>query len=63
MRKIGQNEYYDKVYKAKLVSLGLGSDTDTVAGGERGADCESHLPMLRPCVASGNLTVTGLDRE
>ena len=34
-RKMGQNEYYDKVYKAKLVSLDLGSDREAVAGGER----------------------------
>ena len=33
-------------------------------GGERrGTDCESQLPMLGPCVASDNVTVTGLDRE
>ena len=63
MSKIGQNEYYDKVHKAKLVSLDLGRDRETVAGGERGADCESRLPVLRPCVASGNVTMTGLDRE
>ena len=38
------------------------TDRETVAGGERrGTDCESQLPVLRPCVASGNLT--GLDRE
>ena len=30
-RKMGQNE----VYKAKLVSLDLGSDREAVAGGER----------------------------
>ena len=61
---MGQNEYYDKVYKAKLVSLDLGRDRETVAGGERrGTDCESQLPVLGPCVASGNVTVTGLDRE
>ena len=64
MRKTGQNEYYDKVYKAKLVSLDLGRDRETVAGGERrGTDCESLLPVLGPCVASGNVTVTGHDRE
>ena len=41
-RKMGQNEYYDKVYKAKLVLLDLGRDRETVAGGERrGTDCES----------------------
>ena len=58
------NEYYDKVYKAKLVSLDLGRDRETVAdGGRRGADCESQLPVLGPCVASGNVTVTGVDRE
>ena len=35
-----------------------------VAGGERrGTDCESQLPILGPCVASGNATATGLDRE
>ena len=35
-----------------------------MAGGERrGTDCESQLPVLGPCVASGNVTVTGLDRE
>ena len=65
-RKIRQNEYsqyYDKVYKAKLVSLDLGRDRETVAGGERrGTDCESQLPVLRPCVASGNVTVTGLEK-
>ena len=61
---MGQNEYYDKVYKAKLVLLDLGRDRETVAGGERrGTDCESQLPVLRPCVASGNVTVTALDRE
>ena len=66
MRKMGQNEYYDKVYKAKLhvVSLELGRDRETVAGGERrGTDCERLLPVLGPCVASGNVTVTGLDRK
>ena len=66
MRKMGQDEYYDKVYKAKLhvVSLDLGRDRETVAGGERrGPDCESQLPVLGPCVASGNVTVTGLDRQ
>ena len=65
-RKMGQNEcmHYDKVYKAKLVLLDLGRDRETVAGGERrGTDCESQLPVLGPCVASGNATVTGLDRE
>ena len=62
MRKMGQNEYYDKVYKAK--SLDLGRDRETVAGGERrGTDCERLLPVLGPCVASGNVTVTGLDRK
>ena len=61
---MGQNEYYDKVYKAKLILLDLGRDRETVAGGERrGTDCESQLPVLGPCMASGNLTVTGLDRE
>ena len=61
---MGQNEYYDKVYKAKLVSLDLGRDRETVADGERrGTDCESQLPVLGPCVALGNVTVTGLDRE
>ena len=35
-----------------------------MAGGERrGTDCESQLPVLGPCVASGNVTMTGLDRE
>ena len=35
-----------------------------MAGGERrGTDCESQLPILGPCVASGNATATGLDRE
>ena len=59
-----RNEYYDKVYKAKLVSLDLGRDRETVAGGgRRGTDCESQLPVLSPCVASGNVTVTGFDRE
>ena len=58
------SQYYDKVYKAKLVSLDLGRDRETVAGGERrGTDCESQLPVLQSCVASGNVTVTGLDRE
>ena len=64
--KMGQNEYYDKVYKAKLESLDVGRDRETAAGGEsRGADCESQsrLPVLGPCVASDNVTVTGLDRE
>ena len=51
-----------KSYKAKFVSLDLGRDRETVAGGER-TDCESQLPVLRPCVASGNVTVTGLDQE
>ena len=61
---MGQSEYYDKVYKAKLVLLDLGRDRETVAGGERReTDCESQLPVLGPCVASGNVTVTGLDRE
>ena len=61
-RKMGQNEYYDKVYKAKLVLLDLGRDRETVAGGERrGTDCESQL--LGPSVASCNVIVTGLDRE
>ena len=47
-----------------LVSLDLGWDRETVAGGERrGTDCESQLPVLGPCVASGNVTMTGLDRE
>ena len=32
-------------------------------GGRRGTDCESQLPVLGPCVASGNVTMTGLDRE
>ena len=62
--KMGQNDYYDKVYNAKLVLLDLGRDRETVAGGERrGTDCESQLPVLGPCVASGNVnvTVTGLD--
>ena len=61
-----RNEYYDEVYKAKLVdlSLDLGRDRETVeGGGRRGTDCESQLPVLGPCVASGNVTVTGLDRE
>ena len=59
---MGQNEYYDKVYNAKLVLLDLGRDRETVTGGERrGTDCESQLPVLGPCVASGNVTVTGLD--
>ena len=63
-RKMRRNEYYDKVYKAKLVSLDLGRDRETVAGGgRRGTDCESQLPVLGPCVASGKVTVTGLDRE
>ena len=65
-RKMRRNEYYeyDKVYKAKLISLDLGRDRETVAGGgRRGTDCESQLPVLGPCVASGNVTVTGLDRE
>ena len=53
-----------KSIKAKLVLLDLGRDRETVAGGEkRGTDCESQLPVLGPCVASGNVTVTGLDRE
>ena len=44
-RKMGQNEYYDKVYKAKLVWLDLGRDREMVADGERrGTDCESQLP-------------------
>ena len=61
MRKMGQDEYYDKVY---IVSLDLGRDRETVEGGERrGPDCESQLPVLGPCVASGNVTVTGLDRQ
>ena len=61
---MGQNEYYDKVCKAKLVLLDLGRDRETVADEERrGTDCESQLPVLGPCVASGNVTVTGLDRE
>ena len=61
---MGQNEYYNKVYKAKLALLDLGRDRETVAGGERrGTDYESQIPVLRPCVASGNVTVTGLDRE
>ena len=65
---MGQNEYYDKVYKAKLVSLDLGRDREAVAGGERrarGTDCESQnqIPELGPRVAPGNVTVTGLDRE
>ena len=39
-------------------------EREMVAGGERGGtDCESQLPVLGPCVASGNVTVTGLDRE
>ena len=62
--KMGQNDYYDKVYNAKLVLLDLGRDRETVEGGERrGTDCESQLPVLGPCVASGNVnvTVTGLD--
>ena len=65
-RKMGQNEYYDKVYYyyAHLVSLDAGRDRETVADGERrGTDCESQFPVLGPCVASGNVTVTGLDRE
>ena len=63
-RKMGQNKYYGKVYKAKLVLLDFGRDRETVAGGERrGTDCESQLPVLGPCVASGNVTVTGLDQE
>ena len=46
------------------VSLDLGRDRETVAGGERrGTDCESQLPVPGPCVASGNVTMTGLDRE
>ena len=61
---MGQNVNYDKVYKAKLVSLDMGRDRETVAGRERrGIDCESQLPVLGPCVASDNVTVTGLDRE
>ena len=61
---MGQNGYYDKVYKAKLVSPDLGRDRETVADEERtGTYCESQLPVLEPCVASGNVTVTGLDRE
>ena len=63
---MGQNEYYEKVYYyyAHLVSLDAGRDRETVADGERrGTDCESQLPVLGPCVASGNVTVTGLDRE
>ena len=32
------------------------------AGKEEG-QIVSHLPMLGPCVASGNATATGLDRE
>ena len=62
--KMGQNDYYDKVYNAKLVLLDLGRDRETVAGRERrGTDCESQLPVLRLCVASGNVnvTVTGPD--
>ena len=63
-RKMGQNEYNGKVYKAKLVSLDVGRDRETVAGEERrGTDCESQLPVLGPCVASDNVTVTGFDRE
>ena len=46
---------------------GLGQrEREMVAGGERrGTDCESQLPVLGPCVASGNVTVTltELDRE
>ena len=39
-------------------------EREMVKGGERrGTDCESQLPVLGPCVASGNVTVTGLDRE
>ena len=34
-RKMGQNEYYDKVFLAYFVSLDLGRDRETVAGGER----------------------------
>ena len=61
---MGQNEYSDKVYRAKLVSLNLGRDRETVVGGERrGTDCESQFPVLGPYVASSNVTVTGLDRE
>ena len=63
MRKMGQNEYYDKLYKAKLELLDLGRDMETAGGERRGTDCESQLPVLGPCVASGNVTVTGLDRE
>ena len=66
-RRMGQNEYslyYDKVYKAKLVSLDMGRDRETVAGEKRrGADFESQLPVLGPCVASDNVTVSGFDRE
>ena len=60
-RKMRRNEYYDKV---KLVSLDLGRDRETVVGGgRRRTDSDSQLPVLGPCVASGNVTVTGLDRE
>ena len=61
---MGQNEYNDKVYKAKLELLDLGRDRETVAGGERReTDCESQVPVLGPCVASANVTVTDLDQE
>ena len=47
--------------KSQISISGLGQRKRD--GGRRGTDCESQLPVLGPCVASGNVTVTGLDRE